>query len=272
MFKPRSIPRILAFMLPLLIVAAAIGQSTPATPPAASSVAPEAGGLWPLFKQSFDLFSVLLISGSVAAVAIIVSCLMDVRKKNIVPERSLARMTELAKGARFAELSEFVRNDDSMVARIVRAAIESKATDRTALRETAELAASEESARWFRRVEPLNVIGNLGPLLGLAGTVWGMILAFTSLGVAGGQANPADLSLGISKALFHTLLGLCLAIPCLLVFGLYRTAIDRMCTRAMVVASEVVEKLPVDQPHAAPGPGFTAETQRQREKEGVGAR
>ena len=63
---------------------------------------------------------------------------------------------------------------------------------------------------------------------------WGMIIAFTSLGAADGQAGPADLSLGISKALFHTLLGLVLAIPCLLTFGIYRGIVDRICTRAMV--------------------------------------
>ncbi|HRJ50737.1 MAG TPA: MotA/TolQ/ExbB proton channel family protein, partial [Phycisphaerales bacterium] len=90
----------------------------------------------------------------------------------------------------------------------------------------------------------LNVIGNLGPLVGLAGTVWGMILAFTSLGDSGGQAGPSDLSLGISKALFHTLLGLCLAIPCLFVFGLYRSIVDRICTRGTVLCGRVVEQLP----------------------------
>ena len=81
---------------------------------------------------------------------------------------------------------------------------------------------------------------------GLAGTVWGMILAFTSLGESGGQAGPSDLSLGISKALFHTLLGLTLAIPCLFVFGFYRSIVDRICTRGMVVCSQLIEALPAD--------------------------
>jgi biopolymer transport protein ExbB len=111
------------------------------------------------------------------------------------------------------------------------------------MREAAELAASEESASWFRKIDLLNVIGNLGPLVGLAGTVWGMILAFTSLGETGGQAGPAQLSLGISKALFHTLLGLCLAIPCLFAYGMLRNKLDKLCTRAIVVASEIVEYL-----------------------------
>jgi hypothetical protein len=71
-----------------------------------------------------------------------------------------------------------------------------------------------------------------------------MIIAFTSLGEGGGQANPGTLALGISKALFHTLLGLLLAVPSLLVFGWYRTVIDRHCTRAMAIAAEIVEMLP----------------------------
>jgi biopolymer transport protein ExbB len=230
--------------LVVLGVAGAAGGvlAQPGTPPMAAP--PEATGLWPLFRQSFDFFSVLLITGSVAAVAIIVSCVIDIRQGRILPQRSQDRMLELARTGKFAELGEFARNDESFPARVVRRAMEAPAPDRTALREAGDMAASEECARWFRRIEPLNVIGNLGPLVGLAGTVWGMILAFTSLGVAGEQARPADLSLGISKALFHTLLGLCLAIPCLLVFGYYRTVIDRLCTRAMQVSSELIERLP----------------------------
>src|SRR5205085_6915183 len=149
----------------------------------------------------------------------------------------------MIRAGRFGGLRGYVEQDESFPSLVLRGAFEGGPT-REAMREAAELAASEQVAAWFRRIEPLNVIGNLGPLIGLAGTVWGMILAFTTLGQAGGQAGPADLSLGISKALFHTLLGLCLAIPCLMVFGFYRSLVDRHCTRAMVIASEIVEKLP----------------------------
>src|SRR5262249_11624134 len=84
------------------------------------------------------------------------------------------------------------------------------------------------------------------------GTVYGMILAFTSLGEAGGQTQAANLSLGISKALFHTLLGLCLAIPCLAVFGVYRSLVDRICTRGMLVASELLETMASGEVGGAP--------------------
>jgi len=204
------------------------------------------GGLWGLFVQSFDFFTVLLLFGSLVAVAIIVRCLIDVRERKILPPASIARINDLVTAGREEDLRAFVKNDESFPSRVLRQVLDGRKRDRVGMRETAEIAASDEVARWFRAIEPLNVVGNLGPLVGLAGTVWGMILAFTSLGESGGQAGPSDLSLGISKALFHTLLGLTLAIPCLFVFGFYRSIVDRICTRGMLVCSQLIESLPAD--------------------------
>lgn len=215
-------------------------------------------GLWPLFRQSFDLFTVLLIAGSIAGVAAAFVCFIDIRTANIVPPGVVGRIRDLATAGRWEDLGLIVSEDDSFVSRVLRPTMALMGRERAAIREAAELAASEESARWFRKIDLLNVIGNLGPLVGLAGTVWGMILAFTSLGESGGQAGPADLSLGISKALFHTLLGLCLAIPCLLVYGLYRGIVDRLCTRGIVIVGEVVEKLPTHSDHASGDAGKSA--------------
>ncbi len=247
-FRPMS--RGLVFIMAGVVVAAAaagtvLAQGTPAiTPPGTGQPAAESG-LWHLFRQSFDFFTVLLVAGSVLAMAIAISCIIDIRERRILPKESTNRIVDLAAAGRWLDLREFVARDESFVGRVLRTALAAGGS-RDAVRESAELAAAEESARWFRRIELLNVIGNLGPLVGLAGTVWGMILAFTSLGASGGQAGPADLSLGISKALFHTLLGLCLAIPCLFVFGLYRSVVDRICTRGTVVCGQVVEHVPVD--------------------------
>lgn len=201
-----------------------------------------------LFLGSWDLFTVLLIGGSLAAWTIIIICLIEVRKSKIAPDEPTRIIDQLcrAEPARWNDLRQFINEDEALICKIVRAAVNTPTSDKNAMREAAELAASEESAKWFRRLEPLNVIGNMGPLLGLAGTVWGMIIAFAALGASGGQANPAVLSLGISKALFHTLLGLMLAVPCLLVFGFFRQIVDKHCTRVMVQASDLVELLPTD--------------------------
>lgn len=226
------------FAAPLVLVAVAAQAR-------AADAAPT--GLWTLFRQSFDIFTILLVLGSVVAVAVIISCAIDIRTSRILPARSLDTIDDLARGRRWDDLKEFAAKDNSFVGRVLDAAFKSGGSHQS-VHEAAELAASEESARWFRKIELLNIIGNLGPLVGLAGTVWGMILAFTSLGELGGQAGPSDLSSGISKALFHTLLGLCLAIPCLLFFGLYRSKVDRLCTRGMVLCGRLVEQIPEEVP------------------------
>lgn len=238
--------------------------TAPATPAggAGGSIVGEGGeiSLFSLFRQSFDLFTVLLIIGSLAGWTIIFICLLEIRKNNIAPEEPEQIIADLINKQRWGDLRAFVAEDDALVSKAVRAAINTPSDDKEAVRDAAEMAASEECAKWFRKIEPLNVLGNIGPLLGLAGTVWGMILAFAALQSSQGQASPAILSGGIAKALFHTLLGLLLAVPCLTVFGLYRTFIDKLCTRAMVVAGEFVELLPRD-PRvrmSLPSAGFAA--------------
>jgi biopolymer transport protein ExbB len=223
--------------------ASAAASATPAAPTPGAKTS-----LMSLFLDSWDLFTVLLVGGSLAAWTIIIVCLIEVRKSKIAPEEPTRIIEQLcrAEPARWNDLRQFVNEDDALVCRIIRAAMNTPTSDKNAMREAAELGASEEVAKWFRKLEPLNVIGNMGPLLGLAGTVWGMIIAFAALAAAGGQPNPAVLSIGISKALFHTLLGLMLAVPCLLVFGFFRQIVDKHCTRVIVQAADLVELLPAD--------------------------
>jgi biopolymer transport protein ExbB len=202
------------------------------------------GALWDLFIQSFDVFTVALLAGSLYATGAIVRAALDIREKNVFDATAADRARSLAERGLWGELRNLVRDDEGFLGAVLGAALGAAHRGRGEMHDAAEIAASEQTSGWFRRIEPLSLVGNLGPLVGLAGTVWGMILAFTSLGATAGQAGPAELSEGISKALFHTLLGLCLAIPCLLVFGAYRAKIDRLCTRAIAESARIVGMIP----------------------------
>ena len=232
----------------------AFALAAPAIAQAESEARETTARLLPLFRQSLDVFTIVLVLGSLVGAMLITKALLEVRGARLVGARSARAMRDLAGAGNTEELHALVARESTIVSEAVGAALRSPRGSRGAMRETAELAASERVAQVMRGIDPINLIGNLAPLVGLAGTVWGMILAFTSLGATGGQADPTTLSVGISKALFHTLLGLVLAIPCLLAFGLLRGRADRLCTRALVIAGEILELLPERSEQAAPPP------------------
>jgi biopolymer transport protein ExbB len=218
-------------------------QASPASTAAPASSSGSSSAL-DLFLKSFDGFTIILLLASVAAGAVIVRAIMEIRPKVIVSSDSEKQIRRMLEAGNLDGLSSYLQRDASFYGHVMRSALASgnlPGADRTAIRSAAEMAASEQCGRHFRVIEPLSVIGNLGPLLGLAGTVWGMVAAFSELSGGAGQASPARLSGGIADALFHTLLGLLVALPALLVFGLYRTKIDGMCTRAMAISGEMVE-------------------------------
>jgi len=203
-----------------------------------------ATSVWSLFSESFDFFSVILVLGSLIAVMLIARVVMDCRASIIAPKALPKRLRENLATGNTPEIERALVDDDSIVGAAVQSAWRVRSKGHSAMRDAAEIAASNACSRWTRPLDMLRIIGELGPLIGLAGTVWGMILAFVRLGQAGGSAGPTDLSLGISKALFHTLLGLVLAVPCLLVYGFYRSIVEKHCNQAMGDAGELVDMIP----------------------------
>ncbi|MEM9065491.1 MAG: MotA/TolQ/ExbB proton channel family protein [Planctomycetota bacterium] len=216
-----------------------------ATPTPVPTVTETELGLWDLFSESFDVFTVVLVLGSFAAVALMVRVVTEARASKLAPEETAEGMSKLAKDADLKGLRKAAESDPSPLGSIVIAALDA-GDDESKRQEAAELAAADRIAGAFRLVDPLAVIGNLAPLIGLAGTVWGMIIAFATLGETGGQAGPGALSSGISKALFHTLLGLVLAAPSLAFYGFYRAKIDKLCNRVLVLGARIVEQLPAE--------------------------
>lgn len=251
--------------------AGALAQGSTDAPGAAAAGV----SIWALFRQSFDLFTILIVAGSIASVAIIVRSLLVVRRPIILPEPSLASIKNMVTERRWPDLQKFVAEDEGFVGRVLAEALPKVRTAGTAggapaIREVVEIAADNESARRFKEVELLGTLGNLGPLLGLVGTVWGMIIAFTAIGETGGQAAAAQLSIGIAKALFHTFLGLTLAIPSLLAFGVFRERLDRLCTEGTMIATDTMDAISAALVGGQPTPSASPPASAPRPAVGVG--
>jgi biopolymer transport protein ExbB len=117
-----------------------------------------------------------------------------------------------------------------------------------------EEAAQVQVATLLRRVEWLNLMGNIGPMLGLLGTVWGMILAFFTIVAMGGMPHPGDLAGAIGTALVTTLTGLMIAIPALSVYATMRHRIDALTAEAMVLCQEWIAASQATRPAVIPMP------------------
>ena len=109
-----------------------------------------------------------------------------------------------------------------------------------AIEKAMEDAMAEQSARLFRKIEYLSVIGNIAPMVGLLGTVTGMIFAFQQVATTQGAAGAGDLAEGIYQALVTTVGGLIVAIPSLGAFAIFRNRVDHLVAEASYVVQHTI--------------------------------
>jgi len=217
---------------------ASIGQTT--APAAAAADAPsEAKGLLTLIFSHLDpvFFTIAILS--VIGLTLIIQGFIKTRSSVMMPEEVTQQMRTMIENRQFKELIEYTENEPSFVAKALNPALK-RAPSFASMKEAMETSVGEQTAEQFRKIEFLNIIGNLGPLLGLLGTVLGMIYAFQEVAAKKGQADVSALSFGISTALTHTFLGLALAVPCLAAFGVLRTMVDRLTVRGALIAEELL--------------------------------
>ena len=109
-----------------------------------------------------------------------------------------------------------------------------------AMERAVEETLENRSARLMNKIEYLNVIGNISPMIGLFGTVYGMIRLFASIRAAGGMPEPARIADDISVALVTTFWGLLVAIPALSVFAIFRNRIDLLTAECALAADRLL--------------------------------
>jgi biopolymer transport protein ExbB len=100
----------------------------------------------------------------------------------------------------------------------------------------------EETIKLQQKISWLNLIANIAPMMGLLGTVGGMISAFNTITLKGANVTPADLSTGISAALVTTMLGLIVAIPTMSVFFYFRNKVIKVSLELSAIADDLVER------------------------------
>lgn len=184
------------------------------------------------------IWVILLMSA--VSVSLIIRFGLQFRRSMLVPETTRVEIESLIAEKKYRDAIEYAQNDPSYLGRLTSAALTEAANGYGAMERAIEESGDYETTRYLRPVEYLNVLGNIGPMMGLFGTVYGMIRAFQSLVAKGGQPDPADLAGGIATALVTTFWGLVVAIPALAAYSVIRNKIDAITSEGMLIAEDMI--------------------------------
>ena len=176
---------------------------------------------------------VIIILLSFVAVGLVVEHSLSLRESRIMPENVLTDLEKLIAQGRIQEGIDYCYDprNASLATDVVLAGLERYKSSEFGFAEyksACEEAGEESTARLYRKIDILNLIGVIAPMLGLLGTVQGMIEAFNVLASSSGTAKPADLAGSISKALVTTFEGLVVAIPAMVAYSFFRSQIDHL--------------------------------------------
>ncbi len=180
---------------------------------------------------------ILILLLSVLSCILIVENAISIRRSRLLPP-DVMQALESALALRDTRAALMICNDidnHSLATQVVLAGLErfrSSEFGFAEYRSAVEEAGEHLTGRLYRKVEILNVIASIAPMLGLTGTVIGMIDAFNTIAAKQGVAGPEDLAGGIGQALITTLLGLLVAIPTMVAFSFFRTRIDALVSEA----------------------------------------
>jgi biopolymer transport protein ExbB len=155
---------------------------------------------------------------SIVALAIFLERLWSLRRSRVIPRDFLIEIEDLIRREKIPEAITRCRKDNSSMANIVVAGIRNFGRRREIVKESIEEIGRREASTLERYINVVGTIAAISPLLGLLGTVFGMIKAFNVISIQG-VGNPSSLAGGISEALITTAAGLVVAIP---TFVLYR--------------------------------------------------
>jgi biopolymer transport protein ExbB len=195
-----------------------------------------------MVKSAGIFFGPLLLFVSIGLVALIVLLAMDLRMASCVPPGFVEDFTDTVNKRRFKEAYEMAKEDGSYLGRVMTTGMSRLQYGIDDAREAAFNMIESVKASKEQLITYLATIGTLGPMLGLVGTVYGMILSFMELG-RGGTPSPAKLADGISHALVVTLLGVALSVPAIFFHAFFRNRLIRIAMDTSNIADDLLTQM-----------------------------
>jgi biopolymer transport protein ExbB len=193
---------------------------------------------WPIY---------ILLVASIIALALILERLVVLRRNKIIPPHLLEEVVELYRARQVTPKVIAKLEDNSPLGRVLAAGLRNEKASREVMKESIQEAGRGVAHEMERFLNAIGTIASTAPLMGLFGTVVGMIEIFGATS-SGGTTNPQELAHGISTALYNTAFGLVIAIPSLIFYRLFRAKVDGLVVEMEQQAVHFVDTVHGDRP------------------------
>ncbi|MBI3271930.1 MAG: MotA/TolQ/ExbB proton channel family protein [Planctomycetes bacterium] len=195
---------------------------------------------WDLFKTT-GLVGILIVGCSVTGVALTIENLVNLKEEKLAPPDVIGELEGLLEEGRMDEALQLCDSDKSYLGNVVAGGVLMAGSSFDEMLKGMEQAAAEETFKVNTKISYLSLLGNIAPLLGLLGTVTGMVSSFQEIEKSK-SPTPADLAKGVYESLVNTTMGLFTAIVFLTVYFFLKNKVSRMTLGINMVAFELLKK------------------------------
>jgi biopolymer transport protein ExbB len=208
-----------------------------------------------LLDEEMTMFELIMKGGVVGGLIILLSCValglvidyaITIRRAKLAPVEDIATFKDLVEKQDLTRVREVAKDKPTFLSDVLTAGLDEINLGYPAMIKAMEDTAEARTAKQARRIEHLNVIGNISPMMGLLGTVIGMLRCFNEISQVSGSIDPKQLAAGIFEALVTTCLGLIVAIPTLYFYAIFRNRLDELGGEASVAAEQIIASFKPD--------------------------
>lgn len=195
-----------------------------------------------LFEALGALYITVFLLLSLTFVALFVMNVITARRDSVCPVGLVESFEASLNEKQYQEAYDMAKADESMLGNVLSAGLAKLSSGYAPAIEAMQEVGEEETMKMQHRLSYIALIGTISPMIGLFGTVHGMISSFYTIATAGATPDPADLAGGISRALLTTLIGLAIAIPAIAVFNILRNRVDRLVLEVGVLSEGLMSR------------------------------
>jgi len=227
-----------------------------AQPPAAGAAEPAAAAppasqpsllAWTIQSLGWP-YVIVFLALSFMLVSLFVMNLLAARRETLLPQELVDDFEEKLNNKDFQAAYDLARADESVLGQMLSAGLAKLSKGYNKALESMQEVGEDESMKLEHRLSYMALIGNLSPMIGLLGTVQGMISSFQEIALGGATPKPAALAEGISTALFTTLVGLLIAIPAIAAYNILRNRVSRLLLEVGMASENLMSRFEDFQP------------------------